>query len=133
MPENRGGARAPTPGVLYPNRTDLQSPQAPKGGEYGERQDTIASQQIQPIAGAPSPQLPVSDTLAPGNVPTLTDPTANPDQPFTAGMPSGPGPGMEGLSYGSFGPQELSILRGMYRRYNFEPLRQMIEQLETNL
>lgn len=141
MPENRGGPRAPTPGGLYPNRTDMatQPAQAIKGQPYGDRQASLTSQGIQPVAGAPvsggaaSSGLPLSG-MAPGEVPTLTDPSANPSQPVTAGLPTGPGPGLEGMSMGSFGPQELSILRGLYRKYpQFEPIRAMIEQMEANL
>lgn len=119
----------------------MQTPAAPKGQDYGERQATLDRQTIQPVAGAPTSgvtgggerPMPNLSGMLPGEVPTLLDPSANPNQPVTAGLPTGPGPGLEGMSAGSFGPQELSFLRGMYRKYPYESLRRMIEQMEASL
>lgn len=87
----RGGRRQGTPGVAYPNRTDLaadrapaQPAQAPKGQTYGEAQRMEQAMQ----------QLPVPDLAAQLNaIPGLTDPSTRPDEPLTAGLPFGPGPG----------------------------------------
>lgn len=149
MADARGGPRTPTPGTSYPNRRDLatQPAQAPKGQDYGERGKTMERQRIQPVAGAPTtptasptaspsgnPLQQAMTGMEPGSVPTLMDPSARPNEPVTAGLSSGPGPGREGLTAGTFGPQELSLLRGMYRKYpQFPALRAMIEQLEANL
>lgn len=79
----RGGKRQGTPGMAYSNRTDMgmdynmQSPQTPAAG--GIR------------AGEQQPFLPVY----PEDTPMLLDPTARPDEPITAGLPVGPGPGPE--------------------------------------
>lgn len=117
-----------------------QPAQAPKGADYGEAQATLDRQMVQPVAGAPAassgnsptPQSPIPG-MGPGEVPSLLDPTARPNEPLTAGLSTGPGAGPEALSMGAFGPAELSLLRGMYKKFRFEPLRQMIEQIEQNL
>lgn len=117
---------------------------APKGADYGEAQASLDRQRAQPVAGAPiTPGTPSSSPtpipqaslsgMMPGEVPTLMDPSARPGEPVTAGLPSGPGPGLEGMNAGAFGPQELSFLRHLYKTYKFEPLRRMIEQMEQNL
>jgi len=117
-----------------------QPAQAPKGADYGEAQATLDRQLAQPVAGAPSPSGGLGATpsspmpgMGPGEVPTLSDPTARPNEPLTTGLSTGPGAGPEALSMGAFGPPELSLLRGMYKKFRFEPLRQMIEQIEQNL
>jgi hypothetical protein len=142
-----GGKREGTPGTKYPNRTDMaqpQAPQAPKGQTYGQAGQQMAAQNVVPIAGAPSaptgppstggppgnPQLP---GMEPGMVPGLADPSAMPMQPVTAGLPSGPGPGLEGLSTASYGPEDLSHLRGIYLQHPSEDLRRIIEHTEQNL
>jgi hypothetical protein len=106
------------PGTSYTNRTDLQraepvavAPSAVYGAGVKERQ---AQQAVplatppqgpppaavpsapQPGAGAPSPQglPPVS---GPGILPFL-HPSNRPNEPVTAGLPTGPGPGPESLT-----------------------------------
>lgn len=132
MAENRGGPRPATPGRLYPNRRDMaaQPARAPVEQEYGKAGQQLSSQSVQPVAGAPSTPLP---GMAPGQVPTLTDPSARPDEPVTAGIPSGPGPGPEALHSASFGPQELSVMRGIFLKYPNDDLRRLIEWTEQNL
>lgn len=124
-----------------------QPPSAPKGQEYGQAGQQLAAQGIQPMAAAPvasrgRPRVNGANSggnagqgggLVPGDIPGLTDPTAMPNTPITAGLPSGPGPGLEALSTAGFGPQELSMLRGIYLRYPNEDLRRQLEWTESNL
>ena len=93
--ENRGGARTGTPGKAYGNRTDLMSNYGPNA------QNTAAT------GGTPAPSLNTGvetppqgptglDNLPsqrPEDTPMLSDPTNRPDEPITAGLPVGPGPG----------------------------------------
>lgn len=93
MANGHGGQRTPSdpapvsgPGALS-QRTDGGATSQPvmvaSGGEYGER---AAMESIQ--AGADMAQAP--GTPRP---PALTDPTANPEEPITAGAEMGPGMG----------------------------------------
>lgn len=94
MPRNgkgRGGARQGSAGTAYTNRTDLAADRAPdqpaqaKAGQtYGER-----GRQEQAMQALPLPDL--AATVA--ALPALDAPTARPDEPLTAGLPFGPGPG----------------------------------------
>ena len=111
----RGGSRNPTPGKAYTNRTDLggqnvvgprasaptQMPiQAAPGQSYGAGAAQKASQQVVPMAGAPSSQAPVQPQGMPqpsAPVTPMFAPTAFPDQPVTAGVDNTPGPGSSAL------------------------------------
>lgn len=55
---------------------------------YGDEAALVASEQAMPAQGA---------TVTPDMVPNLSDPTARPGEPLTAGLPMGPGPGPEAL------------------------------------
>lgn len=80
----RGGKRQGTPGKAYVNRTDM-------GMDYNP--DSAQT----PAAGgvvAPKQQTPMM-SVYPEDTPMLLDPTNRPDQPVTAGLPVGPGPGPE--------------------------------------
>jgi hypothetical protein len=79
MPRKRGGARQGTPGKAYSNRTDLMS-------NYDQ-------QAASPAAGGI--QAPAMPMVTPDDSPNLTDPTQYPDEPITAGLSIGPGPGPE--------------------------------------
>lgn len=99
----RGGRRTPTPGREYANRRDLNqpaknaalklvapaTPQEPFGSRAQREQQQAALPMGAPAAppaggGAPSPFT----QLVP-----LDAPTQRPDEPVTAGSPSGAGPG----------------------------------------
>lgn len=137
-----GGPRASTPGTLYPNRRDMaaQPAQAPRGQTYGQAGAQLASQAVVPVAGARSGAMgrgatPQPTGPQPGQVPSLADPTTMPDQPVTAGLPNSPGPGPEVLTSGmSAQPsEELSIVRGLYKRYKYPSLLGVIEYMESRL
>lgn len=100
MAETRGGYRKPSmpaptsgPGALS-QRTDGGPAQAAKyiaGLPYGQGQATYDQQTAAPMAAAaPTPKP------APIELPTpLMAPTSRPDEPITAGINMGPGPGSE--------------------------------------
>lgn len=79
----RGGARQGTPGKAYSNRTDLME-------NYDNASGSAA-------AGGMSPALVGPPTRTPDDSPMLMDPTGRPEEPITAGLPTGPGPGPEAL------------------------------------
>lgn len=82
MPRKRGGTRQGTPGKGYSNRTDMLS-------NYDQAENTAASGGM--TAPAAAPMAPPPQT--PDDTPGLSDPTMYPDEPITAGLPIGAGPG----------------------------------------
>jgi hypothetical protein len=99
----RGGRRDGTPGRAYGNRSDLNGPkppgmplpvQAASGQAYGARKQQEDAQRAIPMASAPGMSQPA---MSPEQIPSLTDPTTRPNEPVTAGLPVGPGPGPEAL------------------------------------
>ena len=79
----RGGKRQGTPGKGYSNRTDLQT-----------NYDNTASAAGVPSADPSAPPVPAGPPMrTPDQSPMLTDPTQRPDEPITAGLPTGAGPG----------------------------------------
>jgi hypothetical protein len=86
----------------YKNRTDLSNPalnierKAAKGQTYGEAGRQIAAQKAVPMGQSPVEAAPPPP--APGSMGTLDRMTANPDEPLTAGMDFGAGPGREILA-----------------------------------
>lgn len=116
---NKGGPVQGQVGKAYSNRTDLTKAEpvsiAP-GQEYGQRSQQQAAQRTVPLAppppaapltggapSAPSPQAPPqmasgpAPAGGPGLVPFL-HPTNRPNEPVTAGLATGPGPGPEVLT-----------------------------------
>ena len=87
MPRGRGGKRQGTPGKGYTNRTDLTS-------NYDQQKASPAAGGITAPADAAPMQLPVY----PDQTPNLLDPTQRPQEPITAGLPTGAGPGPEALT-----------------------------------
>ena len=97
-PEGRGGYRAPSnpaavsgPGALS-QRTDGGPTQAARyvpGLPYGQGQETYSNQVAAPMAGSPFQQEAMP-------MPTeLMAPTQRPNEPITAGIDIGEGPGRE--------------------------------------
>lgn len=79
MPRARGGKRQGTPGKGYANRTDLNV-------QYDQSKPTAA-------AGGMEAPAPVTTGPLPDQLPSLSTPTMYPDEPITAGLPIGAGPG----------------------------------------
>ena len=122
----RGGARTGTPGRSYQNRTDLHQPvKAAPGGEYGQVTELKNAQRVIPLPNAnalPPPRVqqaqPVpggggAPLIAPGEL-NFEAPTERPNEPVTAGLPVGPGPGPEALNLPSDVSTIAANLRTMY-------------------
>lgn len=117
----RGGRRTGTPGRSYPNRVDLSTVKPPMvaapGQAYGEAGAQLEAQRAVPMGPPPLPDLP-----------PFSRSTERPDEPVTAGLPVGPGPGPEVLA--GFENTNESFLRGVYRRFPSEELRELLEELD---
>lgn len=103
----RGGYQAPArpapvsgPGAMS-RRTDGQAVRNPGGLPYGDNQELASQQAAAPMSGttvgtgAPGPTAPMVPLTRMS--PDLYAPTDRPDEPLTAGVPFGPGPGPEAL------------------------------------
>lgn len=116
--KGKGGAREGAPGKNYANRGDLRDRlpvQTAPGQGYGEsalqaaaqRAVPMGPQQIAaspagpagaPMGGAPGGMTPPALPSGPGPGELLfTHPTERPEEPITAGVDGGPGPGPEAL------------------------------------
>lgn len=97
----RGGRRTGTPGAKYENRSDLRKPKisdpVPTGLAYGEHKKQAEARAAIPVPTAVAPTSPSPATAVARPVIPLTEPTQRPDEPLTAGLPVGPGPGPEAL------------------------------------
>jgi hypothetical protein len=96
------------------------------GGAYGQRAE------LQGLAsGAPMAQAP-SQSMAPP-MPTVGafEPTQRPDEPVTAGVNAGDGPGSEVLMTPIDAPDQLSVLaRAMYMANPTPQLRRIVEAFD---
>jgi hypothetical protein len=109
----------------------------PKGQTYGtgvQQQRALSAVPLQP-GSAPTrqPSSEVVPGVQPGQIPSLEDPTARPDEPVTAGLPIGEGPGPEALGMFPQAPEELSVARMLYAKYRNEDMRRLIEWAENQL
>lgn len=105
---SRGGERLGSPGTSYSQRTDLmaQPIRTSTNQTYGEAKAQADAQRAMPLAGGPAePEHPA--------IGSLYAPTARPDEPVTAGIDSGPGPGP------AFGGalNDRDILAALARKY----------------
>ena len=119
MAETRGGYRkpdmpAPTsgPGALS-QRTDGGPAQGAKymsGLPYGEGRSTYDQQTAAPMAGSaptpPAPEMPSGPPML-----SLNDPTQRPDEPLTAGIDIGDGPGSEVMPMANRGQSLVDTIR----------------------
>lgn len=117
-----GGPRVGAPGASYTNRSDLQTgPRQPikaaSGQGYGERKAQEDAQK----------QIPL-----PGSLGDFHRPTERPDEPLTAGMAGGAGPGPEALTAVTQTDDALEMLRALYRAKPYEDLRRLIERVERS-
>ena len=93
----RGGKRQGTPGRAYSNRTDLGMDYSPGDAAAGGMQAPADQRQFMPPA------------IGVDQVPNLSDPTMRPDEPVTAGVDVGVGPGMDAL--GPMPPSPMDPVR----------------------
>ena len=119
----RGGVRQGTPGKSYSNRSDLNASRQPvqsvKGQAYGKRKAQEDAQ-----AAVPLPKL------TPGSFGPIDRPTDQPQEPVTAGLPFGAGPGPEILPVPQVADDPALMIRAVYRQFPNEDLRRLIERLD---
>lgn len=118
----RGGERLGTPGTSYTNRSDLQAQpiRTATGQSYGAAKAQADAQRAMPLAQVPTASPPGGAQQGSGTDPAALHPafgslygdTQRPDEPVTAGLPSGPG---EGPSFG--GLNDRDILAALARKY----------------
>jgi hypothetical protein len=115
----------------YPNRSDLRNPatlavKAAPGQTYGEAGKQIAAQQAVPMGTPPTEMPPITPIGAP---------TERPNEPMTAGMDFGPGPGSNVLST-RFAPaigsrqdlmERVRVLAAQYPNPNLLALLEVLE------
>ncbi len=139
----RGGRRTGTPGKSYGNRTDLAVPAAAaKGQQYGAATAQLAAQRAVPVARPSTDQMPAPTPGGappmpggpmPGQITPLDAPSARPNEPITAGLPVGAGPGPEALGPLGMGGEDVGMeLRAIYARFPNEELRTLIEMLDDD-
>lgn len=138
----RGGRRNGRPGKAYGNRSDLSGSKIAEytGQQYGQRKAQVDAQKAVPVAppptsnvpGAASAAAPAPQGPAPGTLGDLLGPSVRPDEPLTAGLPMGPGPGPQGLRM-SAGDPDIDLLREIYRAHPSESLRELLEFMEEGL
>jgi hypothetical protein len=105
-----GGEGAP----MEPPPNMMQAPSAPTGMPYGEHQASIQAQEAVPVAGggAPGDLMSRIASLPPvdfNSVPNINDPTMEPAEPITTGLPVGPGLGPEVLGPAAAGRVESTL------------------------
>jgi len=119
----RGGRRRGTTGKPYPNRSDLRGPGTPdipksfQGQPYGAAGQQEQAQAAVPASAPASPPVGppgggggVSPpTVPPGGFGAFTRGTERPDEPITAGLRSGPGPGPEALGMHAGNPEDADL------------------------
>lgn len=121
-----GGVRQGTPGKAYTNRSDLnvsrQPAAAPTGQPYGARKASEDAQRTIPLPAQPQ-------------VVPFDAPTQRPDEPVTAGLPTGAGPGPEALQ--PMGPpvndpdaDMAAQIRALYQRFPNNDLLRIVERLD---
>jgi hypothetical protein len=125
----RGGRRQGTAGKAYSNRTDLNG--GPKvaripGQPYGAQAEQVRSQQALPVQAPPIPPPNVDPSMTPG---VRSERSHRPNEPLTAGLPSGAGPGPEAFdALPPATPQPgLEELTAIYRVFPYPGIRQLLD------
>jgi len=121
-----GGTRVGKPGATYSNRSDLNTGDRTYGDNVNKA--TVA-------ASTPNTQVPPEAMVRPGQLTSLDAPSQRPNEPITAGLPMGAGPGPEALSAlpARGASDDLFELRALYRMFPNEDLRRLIEAAENRL
>jgi len=125
MAENRGGFRPTAPqnnpanisAVGGAGQSGTQPARYISGMPYGQGQETMTQQQSAPMAGPNQAEAssPLDAMMAP--VTPLTAPTERPNEPLTAGMDFGAGPGSEALNL----PRERSLSEILASMIDIDP------------
>ena len=101
------------------------------GGTYGQRAELMDIASGAPMAQAPAsvPAVTTPNQMSP-QIPNvgIFEPTMRPDEPLTAGLPTGEGPGPEVLNTPVTAPDQLSVLaRAMFAANPTPQLRRVVE------
>lgn len=134
----RGGRRQGTPGTPYSNRSDLRQPiRTITGQQYGERAALENAQRAIPLpntTSVPTPAAPEQAPAAPPMVPGALDfarASERPNEPVTAGLPTGPGPGPEILGLGGQ-PAADDIGQTLRAIYQANPSNDLLRLIELH-
>lgn len=128
MPRGRGGVRrAEFTGQGYGVAARQAESQAavPPGPPPAQ----AAAQAAAPAAPAPVMAAPAGPD--PGSLGSLLDPTARPDEPITAGLPTGAGPGPEVLTTPPAQSLDMTTVLAAYRANPHPAVRELIELMHT--
>jgi hypothetical protein len=126
MAENRGGFRPTAPQNNPANVSAMggagqagttQPARYIAGMQYGEGQELMTQQQSAPMAGPNQAEAPSPLGASMPSVTPLTAPTERPDEPITAGMDFGAGPGSEVLNL----PRERSLSEILASMIDIDP------------
>ena len=99
------------------------------GGQYGQRAELTQLAQGAPMAQA----MPMPTAMGTPPIPTvgIFEPTQRPDEPLTAGVDVGDGPGSEALMTPVDAPDQLATFaRAMYMANPSPQLRRIVEAFE---
>jgi hypothetical protein len=125
-----------------PGQQPTQALSAPTGLPYGQRQELIQGQRVAPMAGGGG-QLPAAPAsprqrwdgamgaLAghmPPGVGPITEGSRRPNEPTTAGLSTGPGPGPEILQGAGATAKASSFFRTLYETTGDEALAALAER-----
>jgi hypothetical protein len=105
MPRPKRRANPGSVGNSYANRTDktTQPITVPTGGQDGQATSLAEAQASQPLPQTPTPAPTMEQVTAEAQATpfpaglSLGGPSTAPNEPITAGLPTGPGPGPEAL------------------------------------
>jgi hypothetical protein len=106
-------------GVLKQSTQPIQATQPMQsytGGEYGNNKSMAMQQSAAPLAGSPTPAMPMPE-MPP--IVGLDAPTQFPDEPLSYGANYGEGPGLD--TSGIRGMGQPTIREAVYRAMQFDP------------
>jgi hypothetical protein len=123
-----GGVRAGRQGAAYGNRSDLNAlpVRTATGQIYGQAGAQQAAQRAVPMA-SPSPTPTGSSSSIP-----LSAPTTRPNEPVTAGLSTGPGPGPSSLMQTQVDTTRAQ-LAALYRLYPNNDLLGLLEDVDRGV
>lgn len=125
MAENRGGFRPTAPQNNPANvsatggagQSGTQPARYISGMPYGQGQEMMTQQMSAPMAGPNQAEAPSPLGASMPSVTPLTAPTERPDEPLTAGMDFGAGPGSEALNL----PRDRSLSEILASMIDIDP------------
>lgn len=118
----------------YPNRSDLRNPmtQVAEGQTYG-----MAKQQQDAMKAVPVGKSPVEvekPVIMPGSLGSFSRPTERPNEPITAGVDYGPGPGSIEANVNLVRSERnnaMDEIKAIYQAFPSEELGMLIQFYET--